>query len=69
MTQNSTLIIEKLFKAGLFASNHYKTYDKSCQNSADLSRKVVNLFNGVTESKEFCLACCDVILKGSTNEE
>ena len=69
LINDSALVLKKIFNAGLFASNHYRTYDKSCQNSADLSKTVVNLFNGMTQSKEFCLACCDIILKGIKGEK
>lgn len=69
LINDSTVVLKKIFNAGLFASNHYRTYDKSCQNSADLSKNVVNLFNGRTQSKEFCLSCCDIILKGIKGEK
>ena len=69
LIDDSALVLKKIFNAGLFASDHYRTYDRSCQNSTDLSKKVINLFNGMTQTKEFCLACCDIILKGTKGEK
>ena len=69
LIDDSALVLKKIFNAGLFASDHYRTYDGSCENSTDLSKNVINLFNGMTQTKEFCLACCDIILKGTKGEK
>ena len=43
LVNDSALVFKKIFNAGLFASDHYRTHDGSCQNSTDLSKNVINL--------------------------
>lgn len=61
LVSHKDIVIQELFKDGLFASGHYKSLLDGCVVASQLHNRVINLFNDFYYSEEQAIRTCKII--------
>ena len=59
--ENKEIILENIFREGLFASSHYSSLVENSPVAKDLQSKIINLFNDLYYTEKQAIKTCNII--------